>query len=662
MNTHHPRTTARRCALIGAVIALLSVFAALCMGSGWNTSPAFDEPFFIGAGYSFLKGGEFAPTGNLALPEKWVALPLLAMKVERSKDVGYRISEALRLDAYRAPLLGSTPRMLTVLRAARAMNVLLGVALALVVFFWSRRLHGNAAGLISLSFCCLCPVVISNSGLATTDIAAALFFSLAVWSFWTLLHRVSVWTVLGCGLALGGLLATKFSGVLIVPMAVLMLAVRLKTTTSRRFFLLVSASVAASLVAYIVLWAIYGFHYSFGAQTPDGSPFWHRFDGQPKSLVPDAVIWCRKLRLFPESFLIDLRLCAVVIQHRRAFLMGRYSLTGWWYFFPVAWLLKTPVPFMIALLAGLISATSACRRRWAEGAGGAAAKSAVNFYEFTPLAVLFVVYLGTLMASRLNIGIRHLLPIYPALFIFAGALARARWQRLSGPVLAGALIAWSACEMGAVYPQPLAYFNQFAGGPKNGYRMLADSSCDWGQDLPAVEKWIDRRAGQPGPRPPVYFSYFGSDFISPSKLDGVILLPSFFDQKRRFQDSLVPGTYIMSATMLQSVYNDDAFGPWSDSYENEYQKLAPLIGRLSQRRDPAEIRVVHRYDNLRFARLCAYLRNREPDERITYGILVYELNRDQLNEALRGFPAELLVHEPTYADERSVETYLPASR
>jgi hypothetical protein len=400
------------------------------------------------------------------------------------------------------------------------------------------------------------------------------------------------------------------------------------------------------LVGYLTLWAIYGFHYSFGVQTPDGSALWYLFNRQPEGLVSNYITWCRALRLFPEHFLIDIRLFTLTLDHRRAFLLGHSSRTGWWYFFPVAWFFKTPIPFLVAVLASLTVVIVAAWQRLAKGAGAAAA--AIDFYEFTPLAVLFAVYLGAMISGSLNIGIRHLLPVYPVLFIFSGVLARAGWRhRRSGTVLVCALMAWSAGEVWAVYPQTLAYFNEFAGGPRNGYHILVDSSYDWGQDLPAVEKWVARRAGQPGPKPPAYFSYFGSGLLRPFKLDGVVLLPSHFDQPRQYELNLEPGTYIISATMLQSVCNETAFGPWCAAYENEYQNLTAEIDQLKQRHDSTtfvqlvRIGAMTRYDYLRLGRLCAYLRKREPDERITYAVLVYELNQTQLDEALSGPPAEL---------------------
>jgi hypothetical protein len=669
VNKLHFRPLDSSCTLIGTVIALIALFTALCVGSGWNTSPVFDEPLLIGSGYSLLKGDEhMKPTTDVVLGSefvvaRWCALPLLAMKIVPQAEDEDRGAGTQVRGAYFLSLFGSKDRMFTVLRAARTMGTLLGVALALVVFFWSRRLHGDGAGLVSLGFFCLCPMVIANSGLATADIAATLFFALAVWSFWTLLHRVSGWTVLGCGLAVGGLMATKLSGVLFVPMAVLMLVAKLglrhpvtvalpgtgareETSAPKQFFLLATASTAAALAAYFFLWAIYGFHYSFGVQTPDGSAPWSLFNGQPESLVSSCIAWCREHRLFPEHFLIDIRLLMLTVQQRRAFLMGGYSRVGWWYFFPVAWFFKTPIPFLIAVLASLIVVIAAGWRQWAKGVGGAAAASAINFYEFTPLAVLLVVYLGGMMSGNLNIGLRHLLPVYPVLFILAGVLTR-WWHRPSGWVLAGALIMWSAGEVWAVYPQTLAYFNEFAGGSRNGYHVLVDSSYEWGQDLPAVEKWIAQRSSRPGPKPPVYFSYFGNGCLRSFELDAVILLPSYFDPPRDYQLILVPGTYIISATMLQSVYNDTAFGPWCAAYENEYQNLTSVIDQIKQRRDSvtfaelARTGTIARYDDLRLGRLCAYLRKREPDERITYGVLVYELSQAQLDEALSGPPAEL---------------------
>ena len=115
---------------------------------------------------------------------------------------------------------------------ARAMNALLGVALGWVVFVWSRRLFGWRGGLVSLALYCFCPTLLAHGSLATSDAAAALFFSLAVAGVWTVLHRVTPWTLLGSSLAVGCLFLTKCSAALLLPMAGLLVLIRL--TRKRR--------------------------------------------------------------------------------------------------------------------------------------------------------------------------------------------------------------------------------------------------------------------------------------------------------------------------------------------------------------------------------------------------------------------------------------------
>ncbi|HZP59390.1 MAG TPA: glycosyltransferase family 39 protein [Opitutaceae bacterium] len=651
------------------------MFGVLCIGSEWNASPTFDEPGLISAGYAYLTGDIHAPpVANLVLAEKWTALPLFFVKACSPSGREYRAGQIGRPNTYEEWIsFFRRKEDPAALRTARAMITLLGIGLALVIFFWSRQLHGNIAGLFSLAFYCLSPVVIANSGLASTDIPTALFFTIAVWAYWRLLHHISAKTMLWCGLAIGGLVTTKLSGLLIMPMAVIMLGLRLllrrplkvsipgrgtkeEREPSRQALFLIFPVIATAIISYLVLWAVYNFHYSFGLQTPAGSQFWAHLGGQPEGFASKLIDWSRKWRVLPEHFLIDVRLFMMTTQRRPAFLLGQYSMTGWWYFFPVAWFFKTPVSFLVATAAAIVVVGKKGCSRLIRAADGSTETATVNYYEFIPLVVMFAVYLAVMMAGNLNIGIRHLLPIYPALFILVGVLANGwRSRPFVGAILISGLIIWSIGEAWRGYPQMLAYFNPFAGGPKNGYRVLVDSSLDWGQDLPAVEKWIARYGGQVGPKAPLYFSYFGSEELDSFNLGETIILPSFIDQKRLFQYRLRPGTYLVSATMLQGVYQrlsgpwGDAyeaayFGHWNSVYEREYQNLTGQIERLKPGSDSAIFAqlvrngVVRRYDDLRWARLCAYLRKREPDDRVSYSILAYKLDQAQLDEALHGTP------------------------
>ena len=97
------------------------------------------------------------------------------------------------------------------------------------------------------------------------------------------------------------------------------------------------------------------------------------------------------------------------------------------------------------------------------------------------------------MTSPLNLGERHLLPTYPALFILAGGAAgwlRSQHRWFGAAAVAALLVALGA-ESIAIRPHYLAYFNVLAGGPESGYRHLVDSSLDWGQDLPGLKRWLE---------------------------------------------------------------------------------------------------------------------------------------------------------------------------
>ncbi len=239
--------------------------------------------------------------------------------------------------------------------------------------------------------------------------------------------------------------------------------------------------------------------------------------------------------------------------------------------------------------------------------------------------MLFFVYWIFVLFSRINIGHRYLLPVYPPLFVLAGAAwnwaEHVRIRRAVVIVLAAAFV----LETTSVYPHYLAFFNQIAGGPKNGYHHLVDSSLDVGQDLPALKQWLDRNTSGV----PVYLSYFGAADPEYYGIRSIRLPGNAEPPPPRKPFPLTEGIYCISATMLQSVYTP-AIGPWNRHYEEWYRKVA------SERKD------FLLFNKLRFARLCAFLRSREPDDSAGYSILIYRLSRSDVQLAIEGPPAELL--------------------
>lgn len=628
--------------------ALLALFAAWAWHVARTHSATFDEPGFLVAGTSYLTPG--APeitTTNLRLAQLWLAAPLMPLQPKLPDIVAQLPAPIVGADTDLGRVFLADPRHdgTALLHRGRAAAIVLGVALGAVLFAWTRRLLGDSAALLSLTFFCLNPVVVSNSALATTDIAVTLAFVAATWTAWRLLHGVTPLNTLAAGVALGALLATKLSGLLIAPVIAALLAVRLVQErpgfAPRLWLRLAAALVGAAVIAWATIWAAYGFRFSAGAQM--SAEAWAAgHNGSPLSAAAD---WLRAHRLLPEPWLIDLRAFAGSSGHRHAFLLGEHSLAGWWYFFPVVWFFKTPLAVLAALLLGLVAVMLAWRRD--------SVRVRAAFYALTPLLALGVIYGGATMAGRLNIGIRHWLPVFPLVFVAAGLVVKLPWPRLRLAAIA-ALVAWSALDAWRVRDQPLAFVNPFGGGTAHGYRTVVDSSFEWGGDLPALERWLAARAAQPGEKPPVYFSYFGNADLGRFKLDAV-LLPQEFDLRPvGAAYALGPGTYVISATMLQSVYGG-VNGPWRPSLERAYQEHTAAMNRLqAANTSPEALKAfvatdgaetwrqrIGVYDWLRFARLCAWLRPREPSARVTPGLLVFELTTEDLRAALLGPPAEL---------------------
>ncbi|MCJ7543372.1 MAG: hypothetical protein MUP47_02210, partial [Phycisphaerae bacterium] len=309
---------------------------------------------------------------------------------------------------------------------------------------------------------------------------------------------------------------------------------------------------------------------------------------------------------------------------------------------------------------------------WRRGAVGGARpmKSALweGFYRTATLWVLLAVYWATAIISRINIGHRHILPTYPVMFILAGSgvrLFRRGWRGLLGWVLALSLVAYVG-EGLWTWPNYLAYFNQWVGGSRNGYRHLVDSSLDWGQDLPGLKRWLDEHGlSGPSSTTPVYLSYFGAS--SPAHYEvRALRLPGFIEldpPQHGIPFMLTGGVYCISATMLQTVVKGPP-GPWTVPQEESYQTVLANVLTLIHSA-PGDMQAALRgpdsqfwanqilaFEQLRFKRLCVYLRrHREPDDQVGYSILIYCLSDQEVERALLGPGPQTEPEDPSLFEE-----------
>ncbi|MDD5262498.1 MAG: hypothetical protein PHD76_11700 [Methylacidiphilales bacterium] len=630
-----------------------------------HQSVTFDETTHLTGGYLLWTHPECKHTpSNGVLAQQLAALPLLFNNLsfpELNHEPWSRMDEWGVGYSFLYTMGNSTESMLW---QGRAMIALLGLAAGALVFVWSRELFGMAGGLISLFVFAFCPTMLAQGTLVSSDMAAAFGFLIATHAFWKATHRISAWTLLYSTLGLGLLIISKMSSILIALIFALILVVRIFSSLPvqvdfgfasrrcegwRRGIAWAGLLLTQAIGVIGILWLVYDFNYlsmkavEIRQQLLISGPVLEGW-------VLDAIA---RSGLIPPAFVEGLTSAIRSAELRMAFLNGRYSVQGWWWFFPYAFLVKTPLASLALILMAGPTWILAKRTAAAQRAGNDDSIRLPSLYELSPLLILVCVYAVVCLTSKLNIGYRHMLPMIPPLYILAGMNAWLLFQwKPWGRLAVGTLLAGVLGASLSLRPHYLAFFNSLAGGPKNGYRHLVDSSLDWGQDLPSLKDWLDKN--ESGKKTPVYFSYFGTG--SPEYY-GIKSrrLPGFFDWRQREAYPMEGGVYCISATTLQSVYNP-YYGPWCVPYENLYRQLTGELSTLDQTAGNPSARLklfqekgqayweqrIAAYEQLRFARLCAWLRQREPDDEVGYSILIYRLSDADVQQALSGQPAELL--------------------
>jgi len=619
--------------------ALLALFWWMAASVSREHSTTADEIFHVTAGYSYWTLGDYRlqpENGNL--PQRWAALPLLASDVHfpKTDQAAWRSADVADIGQQFFYESGNDlPRLLA---SARAMIALLGAACGLLVFFWARSLFGPVGALLATVLYAFCPLLLAHGGLATSDMAATLGFLAATLTGWRLLHRVTPARVLLAGLAWGGLALAKFSAPLFAVMFGAMLVLRClrhpalpvlfgprptRVRGGRAVGVLAMAALAALLIAWITIWAAYGFRFD-GLCSAGG--YNHPWADYGTGLAVRVTGWARALHLLPDAWLQGFAHTLFFAGGRPAFFMGEYSTHGWLAFFPVGFALKTTLP-ALALLA--LAAVALARQ-----------KSARRWYRLAPLLVFLVIYGAVMLTSRLNIGVRHLLPLYPVLYLLAGAvvwLPRRRW----GATVLAILLAGHAAASLSIRPHYLAYFNPLLGGPEHGYEHFVDSSLDWGQDLPGLKSWLATHARDEK----TYLSYFGSGSPAHEGITATRIADGYFDLRgRELLPEMTGGVYCISATMFQQPYTLVRHG-WTPEHEHRYAELRGWLNAWRAGRDTtpraAAIPRLIELEHLRFGRLCAGLHRRSPDAEVGYSILIFRLTEAEVRALLDGPPSFL---------------------
>jgi hypothetical protein len=648
------------------VPGLLAINVSLAFTSMLGDSITLDEVSHLTSGYSYLRTGDFrmAPD-HPPLAKLWAALPLLLVDNHwpGPQVPGWQAGDYWAYGKHWLFVANDGERLAPV---ARGMMVVLLPATCLCIYAIGRGLFGPPAGLLALSLAAFCPTLLAHGRLVTTDLPATLCSLLTLLAAARLLRRITPFNVLLAGLALAAFALTKFSWPLVLPALVAMAIaavvlsnstrssvaraggaaadpVQVPRTAARRALALAGAAALIGLVTWLAIWTCFGWRYSpfigpdrdralmVTTETPDEPTpgtmalAWDAvlrdYDGRPMRGVMAALLrFARDRRLLPEAYLYGVAYTHKTTLLRAAYLCGEFSDTGFRSYFPIAFAIKTPVPTMLLIVAGI--AAIALRR----------ARPARNGVLLVGLATYVACYAATAVASNINIGHRHLLPLYPPLLVAAGAAAAWLGTR-AGRWLIGAALLWLVGANLYIHPHYLSYFNELIGGPARGHLYLADSNVDWGQDLKRLAAYARRHPGEK-----LKLAYFGAAI--PTRYGfPVEMLPSFHGLP--VTATLDGGTYVVSATQLHGVYDltcRDEF--WQNAnavayYRNLHTLMNSPQESLSEkeRRDLPRMREL--FDQLRWGRLVCALRRRAPDERIGWSLLVYRLSAAQLDRMTR---------------------------
>jgi hypothetical protein len=442
------------------------------------------------------------------------------------------------------------------LYAARFMIVLLGVLLGVLLFCWARDLFGFWPAAVVLGFYTIEPNILAHCRLVTTDFGVTCLSFGVAYFLWRTARRLSVGNLFGLVALFTLAQMSKFSAVLLGPVVLVLLVMRAwhkspwpvdmgkLTELSIRWKKFVAAvAVFAMLVfaAWLGIWAAYDFRY-----LPSNAPGWRlELHKDPRVLqcmpaLTRAVTWIDEHRLLPNAYSEGFLVGQIKAQNRSGFLAGSYRIDGWWWFFPFAFLIKTPISVIVLFAAGAVLAVN----RWERMINDAA-------YALLPP----VTFLAAGMLAKLNIGLRHILPVYPFVLLLAGyaitaLCAKRPWPRR--PTLA-ALGLLAIVELALVCPHYLAFFNQSIGGPREGHEYLLDSNIDWGQDLKGLKQWMDQHDVHH-----INLSYFGTADPAYYKIDCTYLYGGPFYDDNLVANPSLPGFVAISVNNLRGLYFPDA--------------------------------------------------------------------------------------------------------
>ena len=480
----------------GCVAALLCLLALQLVHVAHETSSSWDEAHHLFDGYTIWKFHDYRL--NPEVPpfiKLTAALPLLHMPLTVPPNLGRPNQTEAFLDG-KAFVWGNGGDR--VLFPARMMCAGFALALGLLIYLWAEEMFGFLAGIFALAMFVVDPNILANGAMVTTDVGAAFCFVAAMVSFYRYCRKPGWGRLAVAGVALGVALSAKYTGIFLVPMLVLVVVCEgVLARDWRVFWRRVGALAVMGLVAWVVVWSFYGFRYKAAPVGKELNPPLAKYLAQMHDQHDARLLRAMaKVKVLPEGYLWGLENTKETEWDDPSYFWGKVFRHGNWEYFPVALLIKSTLALLI--LVALVPLAW----MWGLRARGR---------EMVFLLVPVGVYLAISMSSDMDIGARHLLPVWAFLYVLVGGTAAVLLDRdVRWGILLAGLLVWQVVTSVRVSPAYMAYGNEAWGGPAKVDRYLGDANTDWGQQLKAVKAYLDERHVTD-----CWFAYFPDGSVDP---------------------------------------------------------------------------------------------------------------------------------------------------
>lgn len=563
------RLALRRGYVVAGVSLLLLVFGLQLALTVRGESLSWDEGDHIFAGYMSWKTHDFGLNPeHPPLMKSLATLPLLRLPLKVPVLQHRFFKDESYLDG-RALLFGNAPTYSPEELTFRVRMAVLPVALlmALLVFLAAREMFGLGAAFVALTLVTFSPNILAHGALVTTDTGVSCFFFAAVYAFYRYCRAGSPGRLAVAGLAAGLALSAKHSAVLLLPMLVALaaceVAFRLNGDERGRRALRMMWSLAViGVIAVGVLWAFYGFRC---AARPAGlalAPSLVEYVHPLRPMEARGIMLLARFHILPESYLYGLADVRSMANGMPSFIFGKVYEHGVWFYFPAVLTIKSTLGFLALVLLAFAAIFTGRWRQWRE-----------ILFLLVPAGIYFWVAMG----SSLNIGARHILPVYVFLFVFAAGgcwawiESRKTERSRTWAWAVGVLLMCHVVSSARAYPNYMAYSNELWGGPSQTYRYLTDSNTDWAQQLLAVKKYTDTHNIKD-----CWFAYFADPFLRPADY-GIPCKPlptpdSFFTRTPYLVPMTIEGPVLISAgTLTGFEYGSNGLNPY-----RQFERLKPV--------------------------------------------------------------------------------------